>query len=166
MPLRLHSMPAGQGCPMNGSSALGSKAGALKGLGAKTGSGAGLGLGQCNTTTVGKIAVGAKGVPMGWGAGAGTGAGTGLGGIGPCGTAVGKVALGAKSATPIVWSTGAGAASGHGISLGLGLGLGAWGPVLLGAGIAALGYYLYANRNRKPIPNKDELAVALNDAAC
>lgn len=67
MPLRLHSMPAGQGCPMNGSSALGSKAGALKGLGAKTGSGAGLGLGQCSTTTVGKMAVGAKGVPIGWG---------------------------------------------------------------------------------------------------
>ncbi|CAA7622353.1 conserved hypothetical protein [Candidatus Terasakiella magnetica] len=43
------------------------------------------------------------------------------------------------------------------------LGHGAWGPVLLGAGIAALGYYLYANRDRKPAPPKDELAAALDD---
>ena len=100
------------------------------------------------------------------GLGAKAGAGTGLG-LGPCGTAVGKAAVGVKSPTPVVWSAGAGAgtASGHGISLGLGLGLGAWGPVLLGAGIAALGYYLYANRDRKPAPPKDELAAALDDSA-
>ena len=98
------------------------------------------------------------------GLGAKAGAGTGLG-LGPCGTAVGKAAVGVKSATPIVWSAGAGTgtASSHGISLGLGLGLGAWGPVLLGAGIVALGYYLYANRDRKPAPPKDELAAALDD---
>ncbi|WP_173984335.1 hypothetical protein [Magnetospirillum sp. SS-4] len=100
------------------------------------------------------------------GLGAKAGAGTGLG-LGPCGTAVGKAAVGVKSATPIVWSAGAGTgtASSHGISLGLGLGLGAWGPVLLGAGIVALGYYLYANRDRKPAPPKDELTAALDDSA-
>ena len=159
MPMRLHSIP-GQACLQGGGAGLGSKAGMATGLG----------LGPCGTGGT-MTAVGGGACPQTGGAlaakglGVKVGAGTGLG-LGPCGVA-GKTALGVKgaTATTVAWSAGSGAgtAAGHGISLGLGLGLGAWGPVLLGAGIVALGYHFYANRNQGPrLAPKDELAAALN----
>jgi hypothetical protein len=163
MPMRLHSF-SGQSCLQGGG----------VGLGAKTGVATGLGLGPCGTGG-GMAAVGGGGIacPQTGGAltakglGVKAGAGTGLGLGQNC--IAGKTALGVKGATAVVWNTGSGAAAGHGISLGLGLGLGAWGPVLLGAGIIALGYHFYANRNlgrlsapTAPTAPKDELAAVLN----
>ena len=81
-------------------------------------------------------------------------------GLGPCGV-VGQAALGTKGATTAAWTVGGGGVSGQGLSLGLGLGLGAWGPMLLGLGIVALGSYLYVNRTRMTVAD-DELAAVIN----
>ena len=99
----------------------------------------------------------------GKGATATTAAWTGGGGGG------GACALGSKGATTVAFTVGGTGATGgaittsHGFSLGLGLGLGAWGPVLLGASVLAIGGYLYSKRNQptcKPA-GVDELAAVL-----
>ena len=113
---------------------------------------------------LGGTALPAKGVMggkagMGLGAKAGMGKGLGLG-LGPC-AATSKAAVSAKGATTAAWTVGGtGSVGGHGLRLGLGLGLGAWGPVLLGLGILAVGSYVYVNRHQTG--QKDELTAVLN----
>lgn len=141
----IHSrMSPNAACPNAGKGASAGKSmGAGKGLGMKA-MGTKGGAGACGIAGKGAVATTAA-----WGGG-------------------GACVLGGKGATTVAFTVAAAplagtTAAGHGISLGLGLGLGAWGPLLLGAGVVALGGYLYKKGKAQPAKRKkpDELAAAL-----